>query len=137
MTLQAGKDATMRIKDLAPRDVVSVIAGEPLANAARALANEEVGDVLVYSATGPAGVFSERDLVRAVADGADLEDTSVDEYMTPSVVTVDWESPLGEGIAKMNEIGIRHLVVVRDGLVQGMVSMRDFVAVLGTGWPEL
>ena len=127
----------MRIKDLDPRDVVSVVEGEPLSNAAKALSDEEVGDVLVYGATGPAGIFSERDLVRAVADGVDLYETSVDEYMTPSVVMVDWESPIGEGIAKMNDVGIRHLVVTRDGLVQGMVSMRDFVAILGTNWPEL
>jgi CBS domain-containing protein len=127
----------MRIKDLSPRGVVTVVQGETLSSAAKALAEEEVGDLLVYAATGPTGVFSERDLVRAVADGADLDGTDVDEYMTTSVVTVDWDSPIGEAISKMNDHGIRHLVVMREGLVQGMVSMRDFVAVLGTAWPEL
>ena len=127
----------MRIKDLSPREIITVVEGETLSGAARALAEEEVGDLLVYTASGPAGVFSERDLVRAVADGVDLELTGVDEYMTSSLVTVDWDAPIGDAISKMNDFGIRHLVVTRDGFVQGMVSIRDFVAILGTSWPEL
>lgn len=127
----------MRVKDLAPRNIVTVVSGDSLTDAAKALAEEEVGDVLVYGSTGPEGVFSERDLVRAVSDRVDLDETTVGEYMTTSVVTVDWESSINDGVSKMNDFGIRHLVVVREGAVQGMISMRDLVGVLGTAWPEL
>ena len=127
----------MRVKDLAPRSVVSIISGDSLTAAAKALAEEEVGDVLVYGGGGPAGVFSERDLVRAVADRVDLDETPVDEYMTASVVSIDWESSINDGVSKMNDFGIRHLIVTREGSVQGMISMRDLVGILGTAWPEL
>ena len=106
-------------------------------NAAKALAEEEVGDVVVYGATGAIGVFSERDLTRAVADGVDLLDTTVEEYMTRSVVSVDWNASINDGVSKMNDLGIRHVVVLRDGEAQGMLSMRDIVGLLGTTWPEL
>ena len=127
----------MKVKDLSPRNIVTVVEGESLMNAAKALAEEEVGDVVVYGATGAIGVFSERDLTRAVADGVDLLDTTVEEYMTRSVVSVDWNASINDGVSKMNDLGIRHVVVLRDGEAQGMLSMRDIVGLLGTTWPEL
>jgi len=127
----------MRVKDLAPRSVVAVVSGDSLTAVAKALAEDEVGDVLVYGGGGPAGVFSERDLVRAVADRVDLDETTVDEYMTASVVSVDWESSINDGVSKMNDFGIRHLVVTKEGNVHGMISMRDLIGVFGTASPEL
>jgi len=92
---------------------------------------------VVIGATDIDGIFSERDLSRAVADGVDLDEAEVCEYMTLAPVTVDTDSYLGEVIADMNEFAIRHVVVMKDGEPLGMVSMRDVVALLGTRWPEL
>jgi CBS domain-containing protein len=127
----------MKIAELKPRSAISVTEGDSLRFAAKHLADDEIGVLIVFDARGPAGIFSERDLVRAVADGADLDDEPVDEYMTKAPVSVDENSGLGDAIAKMNEFGVRHLLVLEEKEVVGVISVRDILALLGTGWPEL
>lgn len=83
------------------------------------------------------GVLSERDLARAAADGAELDDSPVDEYMTQAPITVGASTGIGDAIAKMNEHGVRHLLVAQNGDVLGMISIRDIVGLFGTHWPEL
>ena len=127
----------MRIKDLKPRTAITVAREETLRAAAKHLADDDIGALVVLDAVGAVGIFSERDLARSVADGADLDEEPLDEYMTEAPVTVPYNSGLGEAIAKMNEYGVRHLVVVDGRDVIGMISMRDLLALLGTEWPEL
>ena len=127
----------MKIKELKPRMPVTITKSESLSAAAKLLADEDIGALVVYEPKGLAGIVSERDIVRAVADGCDLADTEVCEYMTEAPVVAEESAVIGDAIAKMNGSGIRHIVVVTDGDVNGMISMRDVVALLGTDWPEL
>ena len=127
----------MKIADLQPRDAVTVATSETLQGAAKRLADDEIGLVVVYGGGGVAGVFSERDLVRAVADGVELDEEQVGDYMTSAPVTVELQSGVGDAIAKMNEFGLRHVLVLDDGELVGVVSIRDVMALFGTRWPEL
>jgi CBS domain-containing protein len=127
----------MKVKDLEPRSPVTVERGENLRAAAKRLADDEVGALIVLTASGAVGVFSERDLTRAVADGANLDEELVEQYMTEAPLTVGKDGTLGDAIAKMNEYGVRHLAVVEKGDVVGMISIRDIMALLGVAWPEL
>jgi signal-transduction protein with cAMP-binding, CBS, and nucleotidyltransferase domain len=127
----------MRIVDLKPREAITVTPSESLIEAAKHLADDDVGALIVFSSSGAIGVFSERDLARAIADEVDVSQAQVGDYMTESPITVDLSSGLGDAIAKMNEFGVRHVVVTDENDVVGMVSMRDLVALLGTVWPEL
>jgi CBS domain-containing protein len=127
----------MRVGDLKPRTAITITRGETLRAAAKHLADDDIGALVVFDATGAVGIFSERDLARSVADGADLDDEPVDEYMTEAPVTIPCDSGLGGAIARMNEFGVRHLLVVDGGDVVGVISMRDLLALLGTAWPEL
>lgn len=127
----------MKVRELQPRNVVTVSRGETMRGAAKLLSDDDIGALLVIGSTGLEGVFSERDLCRAVADGIDLDEIEVEEYMTSAPVTVDNDDYLGEAIAEMNEFGIRHVVVMDGDEALGMISMRDIVALLGTRWPEL
>ena len=127
----------MKVRDLKPRDANGVSAGESLRSAARHLADDDIGILVVWAARGPVGVFGERDLARAVADDVDLDATQVDEYMTESPVVVKLDDPLGDVIDKMNEFGMRHVMVADDSSIFGVSSMRDVVGLLGTRWPEL
>lgn len=102
------------------------------------LADEDFGTLVVYELAGVAGVISERDIVRApIADGGDLDATEVCEYMTEAAIVSEEDAAIGDAIAKMNQSGVRHVVVVSGQDVSGMISMRDVVALLGTDWPEL
>lgn len=127
----------MKIKELKPRMPVTVTKSESLASAAKLLADEEIGALVVYEPQGLAGIISERDIVHAVADGLDLAEIEVCEYMTQAPVVAEENAVIGDAIAKMNDSGIRHLVVVSGGDVTGMISMRDVIALLGVDWPEL
>lgn len=127
----------MKVRDLKPKDAIGVSATDTLRAAAKVLADDEIGILVVWAARGPIGVFGERDLARAVADGADLDETGVEEYMTESPVVVKLDDPLGDVIEKMNEYGMRHVMVADDSSIFGVSSMRDVVGLLGTRWPEL
>jgi CBS domain-containing protein len=127
----------MKIKGLKPKNIVNIAVGDTLRMAAKHLADDEIGALAVFNSRGLAGIFSERDLVRAVADGVDLDETQVDDYMTQAPITIDQEAPIGEAIARMNEYGIRHLLVKQDEYLVGMISIRDLMNLLGTRWPEL
>jgi len=74
------------------------------------------------------GIITERDIVRAVADGADSEKTPVHDYMTsdPTVAAPDTE--IREAARIMLELGVRHLpVVTPDGHLVGLASVRDLL----------
>ena len=127
----------MKVSDLKPRSVIDVSPEDTLREAARHLADDDIGALAVFDSHGPAGVLSERDLARAVADEADLDVTPVEDYMTSAPIRVGAASSLGDAIAKLNEFGVRHLLVDEEGDITGMISMRDILALLGTDWPEL
>lgn len=95
------------------------------------LVREEVGAVAVFGAHGIAGILSERDIVRAVADRVDIDETTVDEYMTQTAVTIKPDEGVHEAMAIMSEFGCRHLLVEEEGGICGMISVRDIVAILG------
>jgi mannose-6-phosphate isomerase-like protein (cupin superfamily) len=89
------------------------------------MAAHDVGAAVVEEQNGMVGIVSERDILRAVAGGRDLDVTRVDEVMTRDVVTVgpDWE--VYEATAEMADHHIRHLVVRNGGDVLGILSVRD------------
>jgi CBS domain-containing protein len=115
----------MKIGELAHRDVVSVAPDQPLRKAAQAMCSAKVGMVVVLDGDRLAGVLSERDILRTVAESADPDVTPVGDVMTREVVTVepDWE--IYEAAAEMAARNIRHLVVSEGEQVVGVVSIRD------------
>ncbi len=117
----------VKVGDLASGDVVAVRPGTSLRDAARSMDERGVGSVVVLEDDELTGILTERDLLRAAADGSDLDDTKVAEFMTAEVVTVtpDWE--VYEAAAEMTARHIRHLVVVERGKVRGVLSIRDLL----------
>lgn len=128
----------MKIKDLHPHAAVTAAPSETLRSAAKRLTEEEVGALVIYDTIGPSGVFSERDLARAVADDVDIDETQIKEYMTDAPISVGEGASVREGIDKMNEYGVRHLLVTEDddGVV-GVLSMRDVVHLFEGASPRL
>jgi CBS domain-containing protein len=115
----------MKLGELAHRNVVSVGPKETLRAAAQAMTEAKVGMVVVLTDGSLAGVMTERDVLRAVAESMDPDDTPVGEVMTKDVVTAgpDWE--VYEAAAEMAARNFRHLVVTDGDEVVGVVSVRD------------
>src|SRR5437773_9738897 len=124
----------MKLKDvLAAKGsrVVAVSAKSSVADAIRTMRAEKVGAVLVPDAQGcPVGIFTERDVVRLLASGdRELERLTVDSRMTCGMEFGKLAMGVDEALALMTQRRFRHLPVVEDGKLLGMVSIGDLVKV--------
>ena len=109
--------------------VVTVRPEQSVLEAIKVLAAEDVGAAIVMTGDRLAGIMSERDYTRKVIlKGRSSDTTRVEEIMTPNVVCVSPRTKARECMALMTERGIRHLPVLEDGRVVGMVSIRDIVS---------
>lgn len=104
-----------------------------LAAVAEALAADEIGVVCVIGNGRIAGIVSERDLVAHVAAGADLTHLSAAEVMSADLVTVSPEDSVLDAALRMEDAQVRHLPVIDDGRIAGIVSMRDLFSVFAHG----
>ncbi len=109
--------------------VVTVSAKSSVADAIRTMHSEKVGAVMVPDAVGcPVGIFTERDVMRLYADGdRDFDTLAVEARMTCSVVLGLPSMSVDEALGLMTERRFRHLPVVEDGKLLGLVSIGDLV----------
>ena len=111
-----------------PTRMVSVKPEDTVLEALKIMAREEIGAAIVMTGDRLAGIFSERDYARKVIlKGRSSETTRVEEIMTANVVCVSPRARSRDCMALMTEKNIRHLPVVDEGRVIGMVSIRDIV----------
>lgn len=110
-------------------DVFSVGPGEDATAIARSLAQHRIGAALVRDQHGTVlGIISERDIVRAVArEGALALSRTARDLMTADLVTVTLTTSVAEGMAMMTDHRCRHLPVVEQDRLAGMVSIGDLV----------
>jgi len=112
-----------------PARVVKVRPEQSVLEAIKVLAQEDIGAAIVMTGDRLAGIFSERDYTRKVIlKGRSSDSTRVEEIMTPNVVVVSPRTRTRECMALMTEKNIRHLPVVDEGRIIGMVSIRDIVS---------
>lgn len=112
-------------------EIVSIAPDAMVFEALRLMARKDVGAVLVMEGDRLAGIMSERDYARKVImRGKSSKDTPVSEIMTSQVLVVTPASSLEECMALMADKYIRHLPVVNDGKVSGVISIRDVVTAL-------
>jgi CBS domain-containing protein len=111
-----------------PARVVRVTPDQSVLDAIKILATENIGAAMVMNGEQLAGIMSERDYTRKVIlKGREAETTKVEEIMTANVIVVNPRTKTRDCMAVMTEKGIRHLPVVDEGRVIGMVSIRDIV----------
>jgi CBS domain-containing protein len=116
----------LRVK---PARVVRIAPEMSVLEAIKVLATEDIGAAIVMTGDRLAGIFSERDYTRKVIlKGRSSDTTRVEEIMTPNVVVVSPRTRARECMALMTEKNIRHLPVMDEGRVIGMVSIRDIVS---------
>jgi CBS domain-containing protein len=112
------------------RDVYHVGSEITVREAARYMTDRRVGAVSVLEGTRLVGVLSERDIMgRVVAPSLDPDRTRVAEVMTRDLVVAQAADSNEEGLRKMKQAGCRHLPVVEEGRLLGMVAQRDLLQV--------
>ena len=97
--------------------------------AAERMAANRIGAIVIVHDDGtPCGIFSERDAVtRVMAPGLDSRETRLESVMTERVLTVHPEDDINQALRLMRDIGFRHLPVVQDGALIGLISVRDLL----------
>lgn len=110
-------------------DVVSIQPNAPIAEAAQLLKQHRIGAVIVVDADGGLrGIISERDLARGLAErGAKFLESRIAEWMTEDPVTCTPEEPVDQLMHTMTTRRFRHLPVLEDDKVVGIVSIGDVV----------
>jgi CBS domain-containing protein len=122
-------DATLDLREI--REVMSaapetVEAGTPIREAAEAMRQADIGNVIVVEDDRVTGILTDRDIaVRAVAEGRDPATTRVRDVMTSSPVTIAPTASVKEAIDMMHEHDIRRLPVVENGRPVGVVALGD------------
>jgi CBS domain-containing protein len=116
------------VGSLATRPAVFVGPDESLRSISVTLANEVIGAVLVRGPHGAAGIVSERDIVRALSEGADPGSERALDVMTEDVLTVRPGTTVLEVARAMLDNEIRHVVVVDEHERVHIVSARDVLA---------
>jgi len=121
----------VKVKDVPPGRLLSVEPQTSLADVAKRMRREDADSVAVMSEGRLLGIITERDLVRAIADGVDPVQAKADVIMSADPATVTADEEVAVVALKMMTLGIRHLPVVdQDGSPIGLISARDLVAVL-------
>ncbi|MEY4795080.1 MAG: hypothetical protein RL724_2016 [Pseudomonadota bacterium] len=109
---------------------ISVTPETPVVEIARIMAARRIGAVLIVTSTGQvAGILSERDIVKAVADRRNgIRCLAAEELMTREVIMIGPDTPVEAALEIMDQGYFRHLPVCdTDGALLGIVSIRDLV----------
>ena len=113
-------------------NVVTIPPDSSVADAIEQLATHNISAVVITDDAGRAiGILSERDVVKALAaSGADVLASSVDQLMTKSIVSCSPSDGLFAAVGRILDHGIRHLVIIDDETLLGVVTIRDLLSEL-------
>ena len=123
----------MRVKELLGIkgiECFSIMSDQTLLDASKQMAECRIGALLVMDKGNLAGIVTERDIVRSVANGRNCSEVRIKEVMTTNLIVSKPGDDLDYVMAVMIQNNIRHLPIVEEKGLVGMLSMRDVVRVL-------
>jgi CBS domain-containing protein len=123
----------VEIRDVMSERIVTVEANATVAEAATIMGSRGTGSALVMRGEHLEGIFTERDIVRALGEHFDAAGHLVHNWMTPDPITVEASASVPEALDLMLSKGFRHLPVIEAGRLVGMVSLRDLGRHAGEG----
>jgi CBS domain-containing protein len=122
----------MKVRDLLEtkgKDTVSIDVSSSVDDAIRSMHARKISAIMVTENGKTAGIFTERDVVRSyiASNGKNFKEISVRDHMIKDLIVAVPDEDLHEVSATMVEKNIRHLPVVENGRVIGMLSIRDII----------
>lgn len=117
----------MTVRELVGGEVLGIEPNRTLREAVRLMSEHDVGPVAVQRDGRLTGIFTERDVIRACADEADLDSVLVESWMTPDPDSLDPDMNVEAAADWMLAAGYRHLPVVDGVNLIGMVSIKDIL----------
>lgn len=126
----------MRVADIMTSATVTESTAGTLRSAAELMWRHQTGSLIIVDDEHIAGIVTERDVLRAIAGGADADAVSVAEVMTREVITTAPEDSVRDAARLMAQHWIRHLPVVQDDELVGILSQRDVTGIFAALWYE-
>lgn len=122
----------MQVRDLLDtkgKDIVSIDANNSVEDAIRSMHARKISALMVTNGGKTVGIFTERDVVRSyiTSDGKSFRDMKVSDYMISNLIVAVPDDELNDISAVMVEKNIRHLPVLENNKVVGMLSIRDII----------
>jgi CBS domain-containing protein len=133
---QDGARTLTTVREIMSTELVTVDPSVNLTEAARVMSTGGAGSVLVLQGRSLVAIFTERDILQAMADSSKADVarvSSVSRWMTRDPVTIDPEASVGDALDRMLSGGFRHLPVMEGDTVVGVVSMRDLAQSMAKG----
>ena len=113
------------VGEIMSKDLITVDPRATVAEAATIMGEHHAGSALVMDGEALAGIFTERDIVRALGEHFDAAGHPVSNWMTRNPVSISPDATAQEALDTMLSGGFRHLPVMDGDHVVGLVSMRD------------
>jgi CBS domain-containing protein len=113
------------VREVMSGTLYTVSPSSTVGEAVALMAQHRVGAMIVMDGTRLAGIFTERDTVRAISQSHDAPSHHVSSWMTQEPRTVSPDEQVENALKTMLDHGFRHLPVVEEGEVIGIVSIRD------------
>lgn len=117
-----------KVQDIMVRKVVTAKLMTTLTEIARLMRKNRIGSVIVVKDGKPTGILTESDFIKLVARGTDMKNAVAEDFMHRNVVTCDPSITVIDALMVMRAEKIRHLPVVKKGLLVGIISIRDLIA---------
>ena len=122
--------SVVKVREAMTGDVLTITPGRSLREAAKFMTENNVGALVIMDPEQPGpGIITERDLVRSLGRGESPDDEQVMNHLTSKATFADADWSLQEAADAMASGGFRHLVVVSQGDIEGIISMRDIIHV--------
>jgi CBS domain-containing protein len=116
--------------DLMMKNVVAVTPETPVLDAIKVMQDAHIGAILVAAAGNLEGIFTERDLIKKffdIVDSENMETIKMRDVMTRNLITVSPDQPYADCLKYMQVKSVRHLPVVENGRILGILSIRDLL----------
>jgi CBS domain-containing protein len=123
----------MKVRDFMTALIITAEADTLVVDAAKLMAAEDIGSLLVTKADVLAGMITRREVIGAqLLSKESLQSLCIEDIMTTPVVTIGPEADIGQAIALINQTGKRHIPVIEGNDIIGLVATTDIIRVLAT-----
>jgi CBS domain-containing protein len=120
--------AIQEVRDIMVRKVITAHAMSSLTDIAKLMRKNRIGSVIITSGKKPIGVLTESDFIKLVARGCDMKTALAKDYMNRKVITCASSITVIDALMIMRNERIRHLPVVKNEDLVGIISIRDLIA---------
>lgn len=120
-------DLTLPVSSVRLSRPRTVMVTQTVREAIAAMKNDPAGAVVVMDGTTVAGIFTDRDVTMRVAGKPDVIDAPIARYMTPDPVVMRDDDMMAVALNKMGDGGFRHMPVMRDTELVGLITVRDIM----------